>query len=99
MPLPHAPERTPALGPEIDLEDLTKKIEHRLFRSMRLALMRGEAVDLVGLGRLEVRARKSRHLIHPTSGQAVELAQGHAVFFRPDRSLVKHLSEQTQGKT
>ncbi len=75
----------------ITKQDMTDVVD-TLFESMALALMRGEAVEVRGLGRFTVRERAARKARNPKTGTSVDLPTHWVVHFKPAESLTKRLN-------
>lgn len=51
------------------------------------ALSRGDSINLVGFGTLEVRKRSARQGKNPQTGAAIEIAASSSVGFKPGKTL------------
>jgi len=65
---------------------------------MKEALSKHETVRLLGFGTFTVKRRKTRHVIHPTSKQRIEIAAKPVPVFRPARLLRKLVCGEIQIK-
>ena len=73
-----------------------KKVEHLLTTSnaiMRENLMAGKAVQLQGLGTLEVKARKERTIVHPRTGERKTVPSKKQLAFRPVANMKEELKK------
>lgn len=63
------------------------------FEEIGNALIRGEKVEIRGLGSFKLRIRKSRLGRNPKTGEKVQVPAKLVPYFRPGRSIKKHLNE------
>jgi nucleoid DNA-binding protein len=70
----------------------------RIVGALAAALAAGEAVELRGLGSLEVRERGERRGKNPATGEAVIVPPRRRVLFRPGTELKAALREQAPGQ-
>lgn len=71
-----------------------KKAEQLLSTSnaiLRESLMAGKAVQLQGLGTLEIKERKARVIVHPRTGERVMTPSKNQLVFRPVVNLKDEL--------
>ena len=75
------------IGLIADASGLSKKnVEHLLTTTnaiMRENLMDGKAIQLQGLGALEVKERKERVIVHPRTGERTVSPSKNQLVFRP----------------
>ena len=73
--------------------DVTKKraevIVETVFRSIAESLCRGERVELRGFGSFRLRRRAQRRGRNPRTGDPVDVASKHVVYFKPGKELKK----------
>lgn len=73
------------------VSDLTKKhsevIVDTVFRSIILALQRGEKIELRGFGSFRLRKREPRKGRNPKTGARVEVPPKHVPYFKPGKEL------------
>ena len=73
-----------------------KKVEHLLATSnaiLRETLMAGKAVQLQGLGMLEVKEKKERTIIHPRTGERKIVPSKNQLVFRPVANIKDELKK------
>jgi len=63
------------------------RIVDLLFETIKGRLLKGEGVQIVGFGALEVVTRKPRRGRNPITGKAIRLPGRRALVFRPSRSI------------
>ncbi|MBO5619687.1 MAG: HU family DNA-binding protein [Paludibacteraceae bacterium] len=71
-----------------------KKTEHLLSTSnaiLRETLMAGRAVQLQGLGALEIKQKNARTIVHPRTGERTEVPCKSQLVFRPVANLKDEL--------
>jgi integration host factor subunit beta len=73
------------------VSDLTKKhsevIVDTVFRSIILALQKGEKIELRGFGSFRLRKREPRKGRNPKTGARVEVPPKHVPYFKPGKEL------------
>jgi len=73
------------------VSDLTKKhsevIVDTVFRSIIVALQRGEKIELRGFGSFRLRKREPRKGRNPKTGARVEVPPKHVPYFKPGKEL------------
>jgi len=76
---------------------LTKKeVEQLLSTSnavMRENLMAGQAIQLQGLGTLEIKERKARTIVHPKTGERTTIPAKNQLVFRPVTNMKDELKK------
>ena len=74
-----------------DVADLAKKhaevIVETVFGNIAEALRRGEKVELRGFGSFRLRRRAQRRGRNPRTGDRVDVASKHVVYFKPGKEL------------
>ncbi len=78
--------------PGIAKKDMLTVVE-TMFESMAQALMRGEAVDLRGLGRLRVKKRRPMKVRNPMTAANVHVPARWVVHFKPAGSLINRIND------
>ncbi len=58
-----------------------------IFDAMRLAMQRGERIELRGFGVFQVKARRRGIGRNPSTGQEVPIPPGRTIRFRPGKGL------------
>nr|HID59832.1 integration host factor subunit beta [Desulfobacterales bacterium] len=76
--------------PEVRKKDIALVV-NTMFETMANALIRGETVDLRGIGRFEVKERKPIRIINPRSKDPLLVPRRWTVRFRPADSLKKRI--------
>ncbi|MBR1877900.1 MAG: HU family DNA-binding protein [Paludibacteraceae bacterium] len=74
-----------------------KQVEHLLATHnaiIRETLMDGKAVQLPGLGTLEIKERKERAIVHPRTGERTVIPAKNQLAFRPVVNLKNELNKQ-----
>lgn len=69
----------------------SQRIVAEIINTLSDGLVRGERVLFVGFGSFHLQRRKSRHILHPTSRQSIEIPERLMPVFRPGKSLKKKL--------
>ncbi|MBN1840915.1 MAG: integration host factor subunit beta [Deltaproteobacteria bacterium] len=77
--------------PGIAKKDMLTVVEI-MFESMAQALMRGETVDLRGLGRLRVKKRRPMKGRNPMTAANVHVPARWVVHFKPAGSLINRIN-------
>jgi len=77
--------------PGITKQDMLTVVD-TLFESMAKALMRGEAIDLRGLGRFKIKQRGATTGRNPRTKKPVYIPKRWAVHFKPAESLTKRIN-------
>jgi len=76
---------------------LTKKnVDHMLSTTnaiMRETLMAGKAIQLQGLGTLEIKTRKERCIVHPGTGERKVIPSKNQLVFRPVNNIKDELKK------
>jgi len=73
-----------------------KDVEHLLTTTnaiIRENLMAGKAIQLQGLGALEVKARKERAIVHPRTGERSVIPSKNQLVFRPVANMKDELKK------
>ncbi len=78
--------------PGISKQDMLSVVD-TLFQSMAQALMRGETIDLRGVGRFKIRQREPAKGRNPKTKTAVYMPKRWVVHFRPAESLSKRINK------
>jgi len=77
---------------------LTKKRVEQLLSAnnaiLRETLMDGRAVQLQGLGMLEIKERKGRTIVHPRTGERTEIPSKNQLIFKPAVNLKNELNNK-----
>ena len=80
--------------------DLTRKhsevIVDTVFRSIILALRRGEKIELRGLGSFRLRQRESRKGRNPKTGDRVDVPPKKVPYFKPGKELKELINREMQ---
>jgi len=74
-----------------------KQVEHLLATHnaiIRETLMTGQAVQLQGLGTLEIKAKNERAIVHPRTGERSVIPAKNQLAFRPVVNLKNELKNQ-----
>jgi len=83
-------------GDDLPLEKILAELKDAFlkeeFKNMHAALLRGEAVEIPGVGRIEVRQPKSYTLENPKNGEMLLMAPQRKIVYVPARALVGELS-------
>ena len=76
---------------------LSKKDAENLLNTMtaimRENLMAGKAIQLQGLGALEIKERKARTIVHPKTGERTTTPSKNQLVFRPVANLKDELKK------
>lgn len=76
---------------------LTKKQVEQLLNTnnaiLRETLMAGKAVQLQGLGTLEIKERKERVIVHPKTGERAMVPSKSQLVFRPVNNMKDELKK------
>ena len=72
-------------------QDMTAVVD-TLFESMAQALMRGETVEVRGVGRFRIKERGPKQARNPKTGTSVDVPTRWVVHFKPAESLNKRLN-------
>jgi DNA-binding protein HU-beta len=73
-----------------------KDVEHMLSTTnaiMRENLMDGKAIQLQGLGALEIKERKERVIVHPQTGERIVSPSKNQLVFRPMANMKDELKK------
>lgn len=73
-----------------------KKVEHMLTTNnaiLRENLMAGKAIQLQGLGSLEVKEKKERTIVHPRTGERKIVPSKKQLVFRPVANMKEELKK------
>ncbi len=73
-----------------------KKVEELISTNnaiLRETLMSGKAVQLQGLGTLEVKAKKERSIVHPRTGERAVVPSKNQLVFRPVAQIKDELKK------
>ena len=73
-----------------------QKVEHLLATNnaiLRETLMAGKAVQLQGLGTLEVKEKKERTIVHPRTGERHTVPSKNQLVFRPVANIKDELKK------
>lgn len=83
------------IGRIAEASGLSKKKAEQLLSTnnaiLRESLMAGKAVQLQGLGTLEIKERKPRVIVHPRTGERVMTPSKNQLVFRPVANLKDEL--------
>ena len=83
------------IGRIAEASGLSKKKAEQLLSTtnaiLRESLMAGKAVQLQGLGTLEIKERKARVIVHPRTGERVMTPSKNQLVFRPVVNLKDEL--------
>ena len=77
---------TEAIGPGITKKDSALVVEGFL-NAVKLALSRGENIEIRGFGTFKVRKRKTRMARNPRTGDPVEVPSRSVPVFKPSKHL------------
>lgn len=77
--------------PGITKQDMSAVVD-TLFDGMAQALMRGEAIELRGIGRFNIKERRPMKGRNPKTAASVYVPTRWAVHFRPAESLTKRIN-------
>ena len=77
---------TEAIGPGITKKDSALVVEGFL-NAVKLALSRGDNIEIRGFGTFKVRKRKTRMARNPRTGDAVEVPSRSVPVFKPSKHL------------
>jgi len=85
------------IGLIADASNLSKKeVEHLLTTTNALVrehLMAGKAIQLQGLGALEIKERKERVIVHPRTGERTIAPSKNQLVFRPMANMKDELKK------
>ena len=85
------------IGQVANATGLSKKKVEQLFTTnnaiLRETLMAGKAVQLQGLGTLEVKEKKERAIVHPRTGERKIIPSKKQLVFRPVANLKDELKK------
>ena len=85
------------IGLIADTADLSKKeVEYLLSNTNALVrenLMAGRAIQLQGLGALEIKERKERVIVHPRTGERTVAPSKNQLVFRPMTNMKDELKK------
>ena len=85
------------IGKIAETSQLKKKdVEHLLSTTnaiVRESLMAGKAIQLQGLGVLEIKERKARTIVHPRTGERNMVPSRNQLVFRPVANLKEELKK------
>lgn len=73
-----------------------KDVEHMLSTTnaiIRENLMAGKAIQLQGLGALEIKERPARFVVHPRTGERTEVPSKNQLVFRPVANIKDELKK------
>jgi len=76
--------------PEINRNDIVL-IVNTMFETMANALIRGETIDLRGIGRFKVKERRPIRIINPRSKTPLLIPKRWTVHFKPADSLKRRI--------
>ncbi len=65
----------------------SQRIVDLIFNIIKDRFLKGDRVQIVGFGSLEVVTRRARRGRNPATGQQIELPARRAVVFRPSRTI------------
>lgn len=74
-----------------------KRVEQLLSTNnaiLRETLMDGRAIQLLGLGTLEVKERPSRSIVHPRTGERTDVPAKNQLTFKPVNNLKSELNNK-----
>jgi integration host factor subunit beta len=77
--------------PGITRKDMSVVVD-TVFESLAQALMRGEAVELRGLGRLKIKKRQPMKGRNPLTGTVVNVPARRVPHFKPAESLIDRIN-------
>lgn len=77
----------------VNRED-TEKVYTAIFDLIKDQLVKGENINIVGLGTFRIGDRKARKGIKPSTGEVIEIAPRRVVTFKPSPSLKKLVNEK-----
>ena len=85
------------IGRIAEQTDLTKKRVEQLLSAnnaiIRETLTDGRAIQLQGLGTLEIKERKGRTIVHPRTGERKEIPSKNQLTFKPVENIKNELKK------
>ena len=85
------------IGLVTEASGLSKKETEQLLTTMnaivRENLVAGKAIQLQGLGALEVKERKARTIVHPRTGERTVVPSKNQLVFRPVANIKDEIKE------